>query len=363
MDRHDVSSDVTAEHVAQLHQEDLKIEEQFDCKGLTYWFDAERKTAFCLIKAPNKEAVCKMHDFAHGVLPHKIIEVDENVVESFLGRIEDPEKVVNSELQIIDDPAFRCIMYLELSHNSIERQNHLQFSLFSDKIHQSILKTLKKYEGRVVQSDNESYLSSFKSISNAVSCALNLQHKLKFVIPKFEKSFKNVQIGLSAGLPVEEKGGLFEEAVTLSKTLCQIIDSPITITNEVRIYYEKRHTNDFLKNELIRSLNVADEVFIKKFTICLGQIWNDPKFQIQNFAKKLGYSQSQFYRKVKSLTGKSPVQFLSDYKLDKSIELIHHKKGNISEIAFDCGFNSASYFSKCFYKKYHILPSNYQIYC
>ena len=363
MDRHDVSEDVTAEHVAQLHQEDLKIEELFDCKGMTYWFDAERKTAFCLIKAPNKEAVCKMHDFAHGVLPHKIIEVDENIVESFLGRIEDPEKIDHTVLQIIDDPAFRCIMYLELSHNSIERQNHYQFSLFSDKIHQSILKTSKKYKGRIVQSDNESYLLSFKSISNAVSCALNLQHKIKFVIPKFEKSFKNLKIGLSAGLPVEEKSGIFEDTVSLSKTLCQLIDSPITITNEVRVYYEKRHSNEFLKNDLIRSLNVLDEAFIKKFTNYLDVIWNDPKFHIQNFAKNLGYSQSQFYRKVKSLTGKSPVQFLSDYKLDKSIELIHSGKGNISEIAFDCGFNSASYFSKYFFKKYHILPSNYQANC
>ncbi|MFD1316211.1 nickel-binding protein [Namhaeicola litoreus] len=363
MDRHDVSSDVTAEHVAQLHQEDLKIEEQFDCKGMTYWFDAERKTAFCLIKAPNKEAVCKMHDFAHGVLPHKIIEVDETIVESFLGRIEDPKKTSDTEINIIDDPAFRCIMYLELSHNSMERQNNYQYSLFSEKIHQSIIKTFKKYEGRVVQSDNESYLASFKSISNAISCAFNLQHKLKFVIPKFEKSFKKVKIGLSAGLPVEEKAGLFEDTVNLSKTICQLINSPITITNDVRVYYEKRHTNDFLKNELVQSLNLSEEAFIKNFTDCLEKIWNDPNFQIQNFAKLLGYSQSQFYRKVKSLTGKSPVQFLSDYKLDKSIEFIHHKKGNISEIAFDCGFNSPSYFSKCFFKKYHILPSQYQLTC
>ena len=43
MDRHDVSAEVTAEHVAQLHQEDLKIQDQFDCKGITYWFDAERR--------------------------------------------------------------------------------------------------------------------------------------------------------------------------------------------------------------------------------------------------------------------------------------------------------------------------------
>ena len=50
MDRHDVSETVTAENVAQLHQEDLKIQDQHGCRGLTYWFDNKRKTAFCLLK-------------------------------------------------------------------------------------------------------------------------------------------------------------------------------------------------------------------------------------------------------------------------------------------------------------------------
>lgn len=46
MDRHDVSESVTAEIVAELHQKDLKIQHKFNCKGLTYWFDDKRKTAF-----------------------------------------------------------------------------------------------------------------------------------------------------------------------------------------------------------------------------------------------------------------------------------------------------------------------------
>ena len=57
MDRHDVSEDVTAENVAQLHQADLKIQSQFGCKGLTYWFDDVRKTAFCLIEAQDAESI------------------------------------------------------------------------------------------------------------------------------------------------------------------------------------------------------------------------------------------------------------------------------------------------------------------
>ena len=84
MDRHNVSEAVTAVHVAQLHQEDLKIQDQFGCRGLTYWFDDKRKTAFCLIEAPNEQALRDMHEKAHGEIPHSIIEVDASIVESFL---------------------------------------------------------------------------------------------------------------------------------------------------------------------------------------------------------------------------------------------------------------------------------------
>jgi len=112
MDRHDVSDSVTAEHVAQLHRADLKIQDVFGCRGITYWFDDKRKTAFCLFEAPNEQAIREMHNVAHGQIPHSIIEVDAGIVESFLGRIEDPTEKQNNALNIIGDPAFRTIMVI-----------------------------------------------------------------------------------------------------------------------------------------------------------------------------------------------------------------------------------------------------------
>ena len=88
-------------------------EHQFGCRGLTYWFDDERKTAFCLIEAPSAEKLKEMHDHAHGEVPHRIIEVEPAIVESFLGRIEDPVKAKDTRLNIINEPAFRIIMAVE----------------------------------------------------------------------------------------------------------------------------------------------------------------------------------------------------------------------------------------------------------
>ncbi len=114
MDRHDVSEAVTAENVAELHQQDLKIQDQFGCRGLTYWFDDKRKTAFCLIEAPDEKHLLEMHNNAHGQVPHSIIEVDASIVESFLGRIEDPVKAQNTALNIINVPRFFYSITLKL---------------------------------------------------------------------------------------------------------------------------------------------------------------------------------------------------------------------------------------------------------
>ncbi len=359
MDRHDVSEEVTAEHVAQLHQEDLKIEQQFNCRGLTYWFDDKRKTAFCLVEAPNMDAVHAMHNHAHGILPHSIIEVNETIVESFLGRIEDPEKSNNTELNIINDPAFRVIMIIELSKNLLDKIESNQYSLFQQKVHQGISKSIKKLDGRIVQSDNENYLVSFKSVTNGVLCALKMQQKFKYIIPKFEKRHKDLKIGISCGLPVTKKGSFFEEAVVLASNLCKNVKEHVVITSEVKALYESENRNAIIDKDLIRTLKPSEEIFLQQITATLHTFWNKSNFGVEYFAKELGYSKSQFYRKLLQLTGKSPNVYLREYRLKKALELLHKQSGNISEIAYETGFNSPTYFSKCFFETYGILPSTY----
>jgi hypothetical protein len=90
MDRHDVR-DATAEAVAEAHQQDLRVQARHACKTLTYWYDEQRGTAFCLIEAPAAAAVRALHREAHGLIPNVIIEVDPSTVFSFLGRVTDPE--------------------------------------------------------------------------------------------------------------------------------------------------------------------------------------------------------------------------------------------------------------------------------
>lgn len=359
MDRHDVSETVTAENVAQLHQQDLKVEHKFGCRGLTYWFDEKRKTAFCLIEAPNKEAIKEMHDQAHGEVPHRIIEVDEYIVESFLGRIEDPEKAQKTELNIINDPAFRVIMVMETS-NYLNRPEANQFGIFSQKFHNSVSKTLKKYNGRLVKKDNNNnYLVSFKSVTSAVSCALNILQKFKYVTPKFDSTNRILKIALSSGIPVTDKETFFEEVITLAIRMCEFVEGELVISSEVKELYESENRNLIINESIIRSIKPSDENFLTQLIDFIDDNWNKPNFNVDDFSKDMGLSKSQLYRKLVKLTGKSANNFLREFRLHKALALLHKQKGNISEIAYETGFNSQAYFSKCFMDKYGMLPSKY----
>lgn len=358
MDRHDVSETVTAENVAQLHKEDLKIEHLFGCRGITYWFDDKRKTAFCLVEAPNKEAVLKMHNHAHGEVPHKIIEVNEAIVESFLGRIEDPIKAQNTDLNIINDPAFRVIMVIETS-SYLNRLEANQFSLFAQKFHNSVTKSIKKFNGSIVKRDNNNYLISFKSVSNAVFCSLKIQTNFKYITPKFDLTNRKMNIALCAGVPVSNKEGFFEESIELATRICEVVKEDLVITNEIKALYESENRNAIIDKDLVRILKPSEEKFLTQIMDYVEGIWNKPNFNVTDFSKGLGYSKSQFYRKLKNLTGKSPNNFIKEFRLHKALDLLHKQHGNISEIAYESGFNSPAYFSKCFMDKFRVLPSKY----
>ena len=204
MDRHDFSG-ITAKDVAAAHQEDLKIQEKFGCRGFTYWFDEERQMAFCLIEAPDQEAVKNMHDQAHGLVPHEIIEVESHTVKAFLGRIEHPqssENSLHSDLVVFDDPAFRTIMVSELKDadflpskiGQAETRELLSFH------HGVIREAFEQYEGKEVQHSGHYFLASFISASKAILCASQIQKKFRVHNRKTSAFNLDVQKGLRACL-------------------------------------------------------------------------------------------------------------------------------------------------------------------
>lgn len=360
MDRHDVSKEVTAEIVADLHQKDLKIQHKFNCKGLTYWFDEKRKTAFCLVEAPNKAALKKMHDHAHGEVPNRIIEVDQAVVESFLGRIEDPEKSQKTELNIINDPAFRTIMVVGIKPLSLKENLDKSLDAIVGGVNRSIVSTIELYKGRLVKQNPDHFLISFDSVTNAVVCALKIQADFNKNSGRKYSSHIELKIGLNAGVPVDEKDGIFENTIKAAHSYFDLVKGTVVISSEVKELYESENLNTPLAKGSVVALNSSEENFLKVLLDFTEQEWNNPSLSIADFCRYLGYSKSRLYRKILAVTGQSPNSYLKDYRLKRSLNHLNKKDFNISEIAFETGFNSPAYFSKCFQETFGILPSQYR---
>ncbi len=359
MDRHDVSELITAENVAMLHQQDLKIQDEFNCRGLTYWFDDIRKTAFCLIEAPDERTLKKMHNKAHGQVPHTVIEVDPGIVESFLGRIEDPEKARDAELNIINEPAFRTIMTVHINERLLKKSQSAAAIAARDEFNNSIPGILKSYEGSPVKKSADEFMVSFKSVLNAVHASIEILAKFK----KAGKDIKNnkpiLKIALTAGAPVTTKKQIFEDAIKLAERMCEHVEGDIIVSSEVKDLYKSENSNSFINDKSIVALAPEDEKFLDGLINYIESVWANPNLKVDDFSRPLGCSKSQLYRKLISLTGQSPNAFIKEYRLKEALKLLNKNSGNVSEIAFETGFTSPSYFSKCFQKRYGHSPSDY----
>jgi len=354
MDRHDIPEEVSAEHVARMHQEDLKIEHLYGCKGMTYWCDEKRKTAFCLIHAPNKKAIEEMHVHAHGDFPHEIIEVDPTIVESFLGRITDPKNTGNTPLNIIEDSAFRTLMAIRIEKAEFKNVEKKQLNDELKRITQSLGDIIIKYKGRPVKQKDESILASFDSVTNAVLCTRESQALLDTSKPISLK----IKIGVSAGVPVTGKPSIFEDTVKMSRYLSEITQANITVTSEVKDLFESENFNTTI-DKSIEVIDLSTEKFLKSLMEYFEKEWNNPQLNVQRLSAGLGLSKSQTNRKLRSLTDKSPNQFIQEIRLQNSLVSIKENSKTVSEIAYDSGFASPTYFSRAFKKRFGISPKEF----
>jgi len=103
-----------------------------------------------------------------------------------------------------------------------------------------------------------------------------------------------------------------------------------------------------------------DEMFIKQVMDFMEEQMDNPELFIDDFANKLSMSRSLFYRKLKSFTGYSPMDFIREIRFKRAIQLMENGTYNFSEIAYMTGFRDPKYFSKSFKKYMGVTPSEYK---
>jgi AraC-like DNA-binding protein len=107
------------------------------------------------------------------------------------------------------------------------------------------------------------------------------------------------------------------------------------------------------------TLTDADSEFVKKLNEVIEENYSNPDFNMDSMADQLNMSRSNFYRKLKEVTDLSPNEFIRLERLKRAVQLFKEGESHITEICYKVGFNSPSYFAKCFHKQFGILPSDF----
>ena len=156
--------------------------------------------------------------------------------------------------------------------------------------------------------------------------------------------------GLSCGADI-----YMEKPFTISQLHMQIEN-----LLKVRIAYYQRmqalSSQDSLQT--VGGLNQKDYEFISELQGQLEKQYSDENFSVENLAEEMNMSRSNFYRKIKALTDMAPNDYLKCYRLNKAAEML--RKGyRVSETCAQTGFNSSSYFAKCFKAQFGMSPKEW----
>ena len=110
------------------------------------------------------------------------------------------------------------------------------------------------------------------------------------------------------------------------------------------------------EDTLLSSEGTRENAFISRFKKVIEERMTDSELSVETIGSELGLSRVQLYRKVKALTGSSPVDLLRKARLNKAQQLLQTTDLSVSEIAYQVGFTSPSYFTKCYKDEYGKVP-------
>jgi class 3 adenylate cyclase len=260
MDRHNTEG-LTREDIVASHVKDLAIQGRYGVRFITYWHDEVTSKAFCLVEAPNKDAIQKVHDEAHGGIPNEIIEVEPAVVEAFLGRVTDPPP---TDAGSSVDSASRAIMFTDLQ-DSTGMTARLGDAKALDLLHTHnslTRKALREHTGREVKHLGDGIMASFASIDQSLECAIAIQRAFAAYNVQNSDAPLHLRIGLSVGEPVEDDNDFFGRTVQLASRVCTHAKPDQILATEDVIAQSAGKTSLFLSRGPVRPKGFDQEIQI-----------------------------------------------------------------------------------------------------
>jgi class 3 adenylate cyclase len=225
MDIHNLPDGANAEDVAKAHAKDMETQKKYGVEYTRYWVNEKAGKIFCLCHAPNAEAAEQVHREAHGLMPDKIIEVQPELAEGFLGGVE-----TNAAGAAIfpgggadaRDPGIRTVLFTDVVNSTTLTQLlGDEASLAVLAVHDTIVRdALSAAGGREVKHTGDGIMASFVSAAGAVRCAIQIQRELDKHAQANPKHPLKVRVGAAVGEPLEQNNDLFGSTVQLAARLC-----------------------------------------------------------------------------------------------------------------------------------------------
>jgi class 3 adenylate cyclase len=225
MDIHNLDDGTTPEDIAKAHAKDMETQKKYGVEYTKYWVNESGKKVFCLAHAPNAEAAEQVHREAHGLMPEKIIEVQPELAEGFLGGVE-----TNAAGAVVfpgggadaRDPGIRTVLFTDVVNStSLTQLLGDEAALAILGVHDAIVRdALADLGGREIKHTGDGIMASFVSVAAAVRCAIQIQRELEKHAQNNSKHALKVRVGAAVGEPVEQNNDLFGSTVQLAARLC-----------------------------------------------------------------------------------------------------------------------------------------------
>jgi signal transduction histidine kinase/DNA-binding response OmpR family regulator len=123
---------------------------------------------------------------------------------------------------------------------------------------------------------------------------------------------------------------------------------------------QKKYQQESLLKPNEVKVNSVQQKFLQKIKNVVESNMDNSEFNVEELGDQLYMSRSQIHRKLKALTNQSATQYIRNYRLHRAADLLKQDSGNVTEIAYQVGFSSQTYFSKCFQELFHCSPSEFK---
>jgi AraC-like DNA-binding protein len=334
-----IDNALTPDIVSRCHVADKAIQEKYGVKYLQVLLNQPQGYLFCLAEGPDMESVVKVHQEAHGNIACNVLEITQSDFSALLNGTQKDSRDFTSQVDGSVDTGNRVILAM----------NIVGPSAHSLKVKDMAIPIFEQKNGRMSESLENDVV--FSSCTSAIEACMALKERMA------EQSLCcEVRFGISTGAPLTKEGNFFEEVRNTASYFAFLsAHGMVTVSSKARQLYRG---NAQSIDSIVKTLNPSDEKFLTKVMRVLNQNWGNDTITIDWFSNAVDMSKSQLSRKLKLLSGLSPNDFIKEFRLRKSVELLNDNL-NIAETTMAIGFSNPSYFTKCFRSRFGKTPSEY----